>query len=104
MAPPNPVAIEKPRKLQRFLVQGSAGALIGFVISSLNGPALVSWLYKPLRGDALNCANTVSEALIYFVRLQLLAGRLGGGFVLFISFLLRRSLSRRRAAKVLPRA
>ncbi len=84
---------------RRRAIEASVGALVGLVLACLNGPLLVSWLYQPLSGDAFSCAGTVSEALHYFVKLQLTAGAIGVALVLLASFLVRRALRRRREAR-----
>jgi hypothetical protein len=78
--------------------------LAGLVFACLSGPQFVSFWYKPPSGDAFNCSGTVTEALSYFVKLQLVAGLLGGSLLLAISFLLRRTLRKRREARVAPSA
>jgi hypothetical protein len=93
------VIATKRSPLRRRAIEGSLGLLAGLVLACLNGPWLLSLLYTPPSGDALSCGPTVSNALAYFVKLQLLAGLIGGGVVLLISLLFRRMLSKRREAR-----
>jgi hypothetical protein len=86
----------KARPFRRLAAEVSVGALLGFGISSVNGPALVSLLYKPLSGDAFNCAGSVTDALVYFVQLQLIAGALGALLTALVMLLVRRALKKRR--------
>jgi hypothetical protein len=98
------VVASKPNPLRRRGIEGAVGMLAGLIIACISGPQLVSFLYKPPSGDAFNCAGSVTEALKYFVELQLVAGVIGGAFILLVSFLLRRMLRKRREAKMAPSA
>jgi hypothetical protein len=100
------VVVSKNSPLRRRAVEGSLGILAGIVIACLNGPWLVSRLYTPLSSDAasVSCGGPVTNALAYFVKLQLVSGFLGGGFILLMSFLIRRMLRKRREARVAPGA
>jgi hypothetical protein len=98
------VIASKPSPVRRRAIEGSLGLLAGIVLACLNGPSLLSLLYTPPSGDALSCGPTVSNALAYFVRLQLISGVIGGGFVLLISFLVRRMLRKRRETHTAPTA
>jgi hypothetical protein len=93
------VVVAKPNLVRRRAIEGAVGMLAGLVLACLAGPAFVSFWYKPPSGDAFNCAGTVTEALAYFVKLELFAGMLGGAFILLTSFLLRRMLRKRREAR-----
>ena len=93
----------KPSPLRRRGIEVGLGALFGIVIACLNGPALLSLLYTPPRGDAL-CGTNVNDALSYFVKLQLVSGLVGGVFILAASFFVRRALRKRREARVVPTA
>jgi hypothetical protein len=93
------IVVEKSNPLRRRAIEGAVGTLVGLVIACLGGPQLVSFLYKPPSGDAFNCAGTVSEALSYFIRLQLTAGLIGGALLLTSSFLVRRMWKKRREAR-----
>jgi len=93
------VVVTKTRPLRRRAVEGAVGMLTGLVIACLNGPWLVSKLYRPLSGNADVCGQPVTEALSYFVKLQLFAGLAGGAFILLVSFLFRRMLRKRREAR-----
>jgi hypothetical protein len=96
------VVVPKPSRLRRRAVEGSLGILAGIVIACLNGPWLVSRLYTPLSSDAatVSCGTPVTNALAYFVKLQLLCGLLGGAFILAMSFLFRRMLRKRRETRL----
>ena len=78
--------------------------LAGVVFACLNGPWLLSLLYTPPSGDALSCGPTVNNALAYFVKLQLIAGFVGGVVILIGSFFFRRMLRKRREARTAPGA
>ena len=93
-----------PNLLKRRLVEGSIGMLLGIGFACVNGPWLLSLLYTPPSGDALSCGPTVSNALNYFVKLQITAGLIGGGLLLVGSFLLRRMWKNRSASKTAPSA
>ena len=93
------VIATKPSPLRRRGIEGAIGMLVGIVVACLNGPWLLSLLYTPPSGDALSCGPTVNNALAYFVKLQLVSGVIGGGFILAASFLVRRMLRKRREAR-----
>ena len=90
--------VTKPSLLRRRAIEGAIGALGGLVIACLNGPWLVSLLYTPPSGDTVSCGGPVTNALSYFVKLQLLSGLVGGVCILLGSFLFRRMLRKRREA------
>lgn len=96
------VPAAKPNLLRRRAIEGSVGMLVGLVIACLNGPWLVSKLYRPLSGNADVCGQPVTEALTYFVKLQLVSGLMGGSFLLLVSFLFRRMLRKRKEARTAP--
>ena len=98
------VVITKANPLKRRAIEGAVGALVGLVLACLSGPAFVSFWYKPPSGDAFSCAGTVTEALAYFVKLQLVLGLVGGVFLLLMSFLFRRMLRKRRESRTVPSA
>jgi hypothetical protein len=98
------VLAAKPSPLRRRSIEGAIGTLLGLVIACVNGPWLVSLLYTPPSGDTLSCGGPVTNALAYFVKLQLISGLIGGAFILVVSFLLRRMLRKRRDARVVPSA
>jgi hypothetical protein len=93
------VVISKTSPVRRRAIEAAVGMLAGLVLACLSGPAFVSFWYKPPSGDAFSCAGTVTEALAYFVKLELFAGVVGGGFILLVSFLFRRMLRKRREAR-----
>jgi hypothetical protein len=96
------VVVSKTSPVRRRAIEGAVGMLAGLVLACLSGPAFVSFWYKPPSGDAFSCAGTVTEALAYFVKLELVAGIVGGAFILLVSFLFRRMLRKRREARVAP--
>ncbi len=99
-------ALAAPAKspLRRRGVEAAIGALVGLMVACLNGPWLVSLLYTPPSGDTLSCGGPVTNALSYFVKLQLVSGLIGGALLLILSFLLRRMLRKRREARAVPSA
>jgi hypothetical protein len=98
------LVVNRPSTVKRRLVEGSIGMLLGLGFACVNGPWLLSLLYTPPSGDALSCGPTVSNALAYFVKLQLIAGLVGGGILLLVSFLLRRMWRNRSASSAAPTA
>ncbi len=96
------VVITKTNPVRRRAIEGAVGMLAGLVLACVNGPWLVSLLYTPPSGDTLSCGGPVTNALTYFVKLQLISGVIGGGFILLVSFLFRRMLSKRREARTAP--
>ena len=98
------VVVTKTSTVRRRAIEGAIGMLAGLVIACLNGPWLVSLLYTPPSGDTLSCGGPVTNALAYFVKLQIISGLIGGGFLVLMSFLLRRMLRKRREARVEPSA
>lgn len=98
---PEEIAVVVPSKspLRRRGIEGAIGALAGLVIACLNGPWLVSLLYTPPSGDTVSCGGPVTNALSYFVKLQLVSGLMGGVLLLVVSFLFRRMLQKRRDAR-----
>jgi hypothetical protein len=89
----------KPSLLRRRAIEGSLGILAGVVFACLNGPWLLSLLYKPLGSSAVSCGPDVDNALSYFVKVQLGAGLIGGVVFLVGSFFFRRTLRQRREAR-----
>jgi hypothetical protein len=96
------VVVSKTSPVRRRAIEGAVGMLAGLVLACLSGPAMVSKLYRPLSGNADVCGQPVIEALSYFVKLQLIAGLVGGSIILALSFLFRRMLRKRREARVAP--
>jgi hypothetical protein len=94
----------KTNPLRRRAVEVVIGMLGGLVIACLNGPWLVSLLYTPPSGDTLSCGGPVTNALAYFVKLQLISGIVGGAFIFLGSFLVRRMLRKRREGRMAPSA
>jgi hypothetical protein len=90
--------------LRRRGIEGALGALIGLAGACLNGPWLVSLLYTPPSGDTVSCGGPVTNALSYFVKLQIVSGLIGGVVLLLISFVVRRTLRKRREARAVPSA
>jgi uncharacterized membrane-anchored protein len=99
------VVTHKPNPLRRRGIEGAVGTLAGLVLACILGPQFVSIWYKPLSGSAtIQCGNDVTAALSDFVKVQLGAGVIGGGIILLISFLFRRTLRKRREARAVPSA
>jgi hypothetical protein len=96
------LVVSKSSPVRRRASEGAIGMLAGLVIACLNGPWLVSKLYRPLSGNADVCGQPVTEALSYFVKLQLVSGLAGGTFILVMSFSFRRMLRKRREARTAP--
>jgi hypothetical protein len=96
------VVITKPSLLRRRAIEVAIGALGGLVIACLNGPWLVSLLYTPAKGAADLCGASVTDALSYFVKLQLISGLVGGCFIWLASFLARRMLRKRHEGRTAP--
>lgn len=71
---------------RRSALEAALGAVVGFVVWSLGGPAVISWWYEPPSRDAFSCAGSVKTALSQFVTMQLisaLVGAVGAGLLLF---------------------
>lgn len=99
------VVAPKQSPLRRRGIEAAVGTLAGLVLACVSGPAFVSAWYKPLSGAAtIQCGNDVTAALGDFVKLQLIAGAVGGILLLLISFLFRRMLRKRREARAVPSA
>ena len=95
------VVVRKTRPVRRRAVEGALGVLLGLMVACLNGPALLSLLYTP-PSASLSCGPTVTEALSYFVKLQLMFGLIGGGILLLASFLVRRMWRQRQESPTAP--
>jgi hypothetical protein len=74
----------------------AVGGVLGFAISSLAGPAIISWWYEPPSKDAFSCAGSVRAALGQFVTMQLISAVIGAVVLAAILFFLARS--RKKAA------
>ncbi|MDF3065768.1 MAG: hypothetical protein K0R38_1369 [Polyangiaceae bacterium] len=99
------VVTTKPNLLRRRGIEVAVGTLSGLVLACLFGPQLVSLQYKPLSGSAtIQCGNDVTAALSELVKLQLIAGVVGGFLLLLMSFFFRRMLRKRREARAVPSA
>lgn len=75
---------------RRAAVGAAVGAVLGFVVWSLVGPAVISWWYEPPSKDAFSCASSVKTALSQFVMMQLISAALGAAGLGVIFFVLRR--------------
>ncbi|SRR5260221_2890882 len=82
---------------RRLGLEAAIGAALGFVASSLGGPAVISWWYEPPSKDAFSCAGSVRTALSQFVVMQLICAVVGGAALAALLFLSRRFLKRRQA-------
>jgi hypothetical protein len=67
------------------------GVVIGDVLWSLLGPALVGWWSGPLLSGGLSCGPTVERAVMFFVKVELgVAIVVGLLTMLFVSFVRRK--------------
>ena len=83
---------------RRTLLGACVGIILGFAGASMEGPELVSLLFKPLQ-DSFSCSPSVNLALTQFVRLQLTCAVIGGALALVAMFFWRRFFRRRAEAK-----
>ena len=83
---------------RRTLLIACAGVILGFTGATLEGPELVSLLFKPLQ-DSFSCSSSVNLALSQFVKLQLTCAVLGAVLALVGMFFWRRFFRRRAEAK-----
>jgi hypothetical protein len=95
------VVVSKSSPVRRRAIEGALGLFGGLVFACLNGPWLLSLLYTPPSGT-ISCGPPVTDALNYFVKLQLISGLIGGVALLFASFLVRRMWRKRREARTAP--
>ena len=87
-----------PSNHRRGWLVACLGVIFGFAFACVEGPTLVSWLFKPLQ-DSFSCAPSVNQALTQFVRLQLTCAVLGAVVALAGQFFWRRFLRRRAETK-----
>jgi hypothetical protein len=87
--------------LKLVSAQLAGGAVLGFVLSSVFGPTVISWWYEPPSRDAFSCAGSVRTALGQFVTMQLVAAGVGAVVLTLLVFLIRRAM-RRTADKPSP--
>ncbi|HEX6241199.1 MAG TPA: hypothetical protein VFZ61_09915 [Polyangiales bacterium] len=85
-----------------FVAQVAGGAVIGFILSSVFGPTVISWWYEPPSRDAFSCASSVRSALGQFVTMQLICAALGAIALTLIVFLTRRAMRNRGQSKASP--
>ena len=83
---------------RRTLLIGCVGVILGFTGATVEGPELVSLLFKPLQ-DSFSCSSSVNLALSQFVKLQLTCAVLGAVLALVGTFFWRRFFRRRAEAK-----
>jgi hypothetical protein len=83
---------------RRTLLVACVGIILGFAGASVQGPELVSLLFKPLQ-DSFSCSGSVNLALTQFVRLQLTCAVLGAALALLVLFFWRRFMRRRAEAR-----
>jgi len=87
-AKPNDIQAAAPvtSVARRSALEAALGAVLGFVVWSFGGPAVISWWYEPPSRDAFSCAGSVKTALSQFVTMQLISavvGAVGAGLLLF---------------------
>ena len=80
----------RPSIVKRTGVGAAIGAVLGFVVWSFVGPAVISWWYEPPSKDAFSCAGSVKTALSQFVTMQLISAAVGAAVLGVILFVLRR--------------
>lgn len=83
---------------RRTWLVACVGVILGFAGACLQGPELVSLLFKPLQ-DSFSCSGSVNLALNQFVKLQLTFAVLGGALGLSGLFFWRRFFRQRAEAK-----
>jgi len=83
---------------RRTLLIACVGVILGFTGATLEGPELVSLLFKPLQ-DSFSCSGSVNLALSQFVKLQLTCAVLGAVLALVGTYFWRRFFRRRAEAK-----
>lgn len=88
--------------LKVLAAQIAGGAVVGFVLSSVIGPTIISWWYEPPSRDAFSCAGSVRSALGQFVMMQLICAVVGAVLLTTSVFLVRRALKNRRESKPSP--
>jgi len=95
-----PVAEEQLSKVnhRRTLLIACVGVILGFTGATIEGPELVSLLFKPLQ-DSFSCSGSVNLALSQFVKLQLTCAVVGAVLALVGTYFWRRFFRRRAEAK-----
>ena len=88
--------------LKVLAAQVAGGAVLGFVLSTLIGPTIISWWYEPPSRDAFSCASSVRSALGQFVMMQLICAAVGALILTTSVFLVRRAVKNRQQDKVSP--
>jgi hypothetical protein len=83
---------------RRTLLIACAGAVLGFVLSVVLGPKLVSLLYQPLEAS-FSCGPEVDRALSKFLYVQLSLAVGGTVLALLVLFFWRRFMRRRAEAR-----
>jgi hypothetical protein len=83
---------------RRTLLIACVGIILGFTGATVEGPEMVSLLFKPLQ-DSFSCSSSVNLALSQFVKLQLTCAVLGAVLALVGVFFWRRFFRRRAEAK-----
>ena len=81
-------------QLKLLSAQLAGGAVVGFILSSVFGPTVISWWYEPPSRDAFSCASSVRTALGQFVTMQLVAAGVGALVLTLVVFLIRRAVRR----------
>jgi hypothetical protein len=83
----------------RTVIAAGGGTLLGLILSSLGGPALISWWYEPPSRDAFSCAGSVKTALSQFVTFQVSCALVGGIAIAIGYFFVQRAIAKKREAK-----
>jgi len=69
----------------------AVGGVLGFILWSLTGPAVIGWWYEPPVKEIYSCASSVESAVRQFVIAQLVCAALGGIVVSLLVYFVRRS-------------
>lgn len=90
-ASPSPAPHLAPPSAARPWIPFIVGVVLGDILWSLLGPALVGWWSGPLLQGGLSCGPTVEKAVLFFVKVEL-GVAIAAGFLtmLFASFIRRK--------------
>ncbi len=81
---------------KRMLLFSAVGAALGFLACSMFGQSAVSLMFGSL-GGTFTCKTDVEHALQEFVKLQLYSALSGAVLVPLLTWLIRRSLAKRKS-------